>query len=234
MALLSQRIARIHKILGLVIGLQFVFWTASGFFFTLYPIDIIRGDHLSAEHEFTEINPDTVDPGILKTLINTHDESLEQITLRRLLDRSVYQVDTWRGVALYDAMSGEKITPISEPLVREIAKMYWIGEGVIESVSWVEEPPREAASYSPLWRVDFTGAQPATYWIDPNRASIRSVRTGKWRLFDVLWRFHIMDITGEDEFDTWWLKLFAVLGLTTVLFGIALLVDRALKGRLLR
>ena len=60
------------------------------------------------------------------------------------------------------------------------------------------------------------------------------MRTGKWRIFDVLWRFHIMDVTGDDRFDSWWLKLFAFLGLTTVLFGIGLLVHRAMAGRLLR
>ena len=60
------------------------------------------------------------------------------------------------------------------------------------------------------------------------------MRTTRWRIFDVLWRFHILDVTGKDEFDTWWMKLVAFLGLTTVLFGISLLIDRARRGALLR
>jgi hypothetical protein len=43
-----------------------------------------------------------------------------------------------------------------------------------------------------------------------------------------------MDVTGEDRFDTWWMKLFAFLGLTMVVTGFVLMVDRARKGRLLR
>ncbi|MEQ9317215.1 MAG: hypothetical protein RLN72_15285, partial [Henriciella sp.] len=83
-------------------------------------------------------------------------------------------------------------------------------------------------------RVQFDGKDTATFWIDAEAARLVAVRTGKWRLFDALWRFHIMDLTGEDRFDSWWLKVFAFLGLTTVLFGFALLIQRASKGRLLK
>ena len=41
-----QFIRRTHKILGLVIGVLFLFWTTSGLFFTLFPIEHIRGEHL--------------------------------------------------------------------------------------------------------------------------------------------------------------------------------------------
>ena len=125
------------------------------------------------------------------------------------------------------------MAPLDEAGVTSLARARWAGDGDIASVRLVETPPREAASGHPLWRVDFEGKDTATLWIDPQAGSVRAVRTGKWRLFDVLWRFHIMDVTGEDRFDSWWLKLFAFLGLSTVLFGIALLVQRALKGRLL-
>ncbi len=41
-----------------------------------------------------------------------------------------------------------------------------------------------------------------------------------------------MDVTGKDRFDTWWLKLAAFVGLTIVLTGLVLGVDRWRNGRL--
>jgi hypothetical protein len=71
-------------------------------------------------------------------------------------------------------------------------------------------------------------------YFDANTGAVKAVRTTNWRIFDVLWRFHIMDVTGEDRFNTWWMKLFAFLALTMVLSGFVLIIDRVRKGRLLR
>lgn len=45
-------------------------------------------------------------------------------------------------------------------------------------------------------------------------------------MFDVMWRFHIMDVTGDDKIDTWWMKLAAFLGLTVILRG---LISRSIE-----
>jgi hypothetical protein len=82
--------------------------------------------------------------------------------------------------------------------------------------------------------VQFEGEDTATFWVHSDRARVRAVRTTNWRVFDVMWRFHIMDITGEDKIHSWWLRIAAFLGLTVVLFGFAILIDRALQGRLLK
>jgi len=133
-----------------------------------------------------------------------------------------------------DAVSGKQITPLDRFAAAKLAVLYWTGDGAPADITYVETPPREAGSSSPLWRVEFDGADSAVLWIDPNRAKLKAVRTTKWRIFDVLWRFHIMDITGDDRFDSWWLRIFAFLAFTTVLFGIALLIDRARRGLLLK
>ena len=44
MSLVARRFSRLHKIVGIVVGIQLFFWTVSGLFFTLFPIEVIRGD----------------------------------------------------------------------------------------------------------------------------------------------------------------------------------------------
>ncbi|WP_084420264.1 hypothetical protein [Henriciella litoralis] len=223
-----RTLSRAHKLVGLVIGLQLLFWTASGLFFTLFPIEQIRGEHLRRE-------PVPVDLTSLETLARPDVElAAQRVELRQVLDRPVWLVkgDGWS--ALYNVETGEQLSPLGEAAVRQIALSAWAGDGDIASVQRVTSPPREAFSTKPLWRVQFEGADNATFWVDAEEARVTAVRTAKWRVFDVLWRFHIMDVTGDDRFDSWWLKIAAFLGLTSVMLGIGLLIQRAMKGRLLK
>ena len=225
-----QFIRRTHKILGLVVGVLFLFWTTSGLFFTLFPIEHIRGEHLvdtslSAAPDFEEI--ELLSPTFVLGAADT-------VTLRRGHTGPVYEVTGDDVARVHDAVTGARLTPLDEESAALLAQLYWTGEGAIAQIDYVENPPREAGSASPLWRVKFGGAQPATLWIDPDRAKLRAVRTTHWRIFDVLWRFHILDITGADRIDSWWLRLAAFLGLTLVLFGFALLIDRAWHRRLFK
>ena len=36
MSLVARRFSRLHKIVGIVVGIQLFFWTVSGLFFTLF------------------------------------------------------------------------------------------------------------------------------------------------------------------------------------------------------
>ena len=226
-----QTIRRAHKILGVVVGIQLLIWTASGLFFTIFPIEQIRGEHL------VDKSLSAAPPLHGAELLNPQQfvgESVDQIVLRRGTSGPVYEFTFDNQPFVVDAVTGRQLTPLEAQAAANLATLYWKGDGEIASVELVETPPREAGSSRPLWRVEFQGDDRATLWIDPQRARLKAVRTTNWRIFDVLWRFHIMDITGEDRFDTWWMRIAAFLGLTTVLFGFALLIDRARQGRLLK
>jgi hypothetical protein len=234
MSQLARRVSRIHKLLGLVIGLQLLFWTMSGLFFTLYPIETIRGDHLRKAPDYAALEVGTavlLPPG---DMLRDGGSVVTEMKLRPFVTGPIYEISGSDGVRLVDARTGETVSPISEDVARQIALAHWAGDGTLTSLTRVEDPPREAGSDTVLWRAAFHGDNEAVFWIDPNAGKVKAVRTTKWRLFDVLWRFHIMDITGADRFDSWWLKVAAFLGLTLVLFGFGLLFQRASRGRLLK
>ena len=173
---------RAHKLLALVVGGQFLFWTASGVFFTVFPIEQIRGEHLvdrslSAAPKIGEV--ELLSPTFVLG-------AAESVTLRRGLSGPVYEV-VGDGIArVHDATTGERIPPLDESSAAELASLYWTGEGELVRTDYIRRPPREAGTPSPLWRVQFEGAQSATLWIDPDRANLKAVRTTNWRIFDVL------------------------------------------------
>jgi hypothetical protein len=47
-------------------------------------------------------------------------------------------------------------------------------------------------------------------------------RNNRWRQFDFLWMFHIMDYQARDDFNSLVLQLASALGLVTVLSGFVL------------
>ena len=222
-------IRRAHKILALVVGLQFLFWTASGLFFTIIPIEKIRGEHLV--HASL---PGRIDVSASLAAPEGFANGAQEINLKPSPFGPVYEVRSQAGYAVYDAQSSAPLTPWNEVRATEIANAFWQGEGELRDIRLIDTPPREAGASRPMWRAEFQGADTAILWIDPDRLIKPRVRTTNWRIFDVLWRFHIMDVTGDDRFDSWWLRIAAFLGVVTILFGVALLVDRARSGRLLK
>lgn len=234
MALLARRVARVHKTVGLVAGLLLLSWTASGLFFTLYPIETIRGDpwRPAIEHGALSEMPVTVSA---QDVIAAMDEPVSGIELKAFLGSPVWLVETAAARKMVDATTGDVRSPLSQVDIDALVSRFddkpdGLGT-LIVSYMIHENPLREYGGPLPVWILEYEPGKQRIY-IDAVSGDIRAVRTTRWRIFDVLWRFHILDVTGDDRFDSWWLKLAAFLGLTMVLSGLVLGIDRLRKGRL--
>lgn len=239
MSLLARRISRIHKIIGLVVGVQLFFWTLSGLFFTLYPIETIRGDPWRPKIEHGSLDTMTVSIAAKEAAAKVEGDWLSA-ELKPFLDRPVWQITTTKTRAMVDAETGEKWSPLDPISFRALQLRFADSDGKAQipgteaTAEYItRNPPREYGGGLPAWVIEDEKSKQRIYF-DATTGEVRAVRTTEWRLFDVLWRFHIMDITGDDKFNTWWMKLFALLALTMVLSGFVLIIDRARKGRLLR
>lgn len=227
---LTRRMRQTHNLLALVVGTQILLWMVSGLYFTLYPIETVRGTHLRAPMEDTLTNPE---PGWVQ--IDSLAVGARRVTLRPWLGRSVYEVEREAGTILYDAVTGEQLTPLDEASARAVAEANWAGRGTLVSVALVQAAPSESGRKGePMWRAEFEGKDTATFWITPDTGEVRAVRTGVWRLFDLMWGLHIMDWSARETISSWWMKAFAFGGLTMSLAGAWLLVRRLSMGTLLR
>ncbi|MEL7452326.1 MAG: PepSY domain-containing protein [Pseudomonadota bacterium] len=234
MRLPLRHAVRLHKLVGLVVGLQILFWTGSGLFFTIFPIEQVRGNHLrtTIDHGVLNLNVEILPAGIAASRIGVSPTRAE---LRMFLGEAVWQFETPEDAVMVDAQSGVLRSPITSEEAAAIAK-----RGLTDTAGTAEKPfllseapPREYRGSLPAWVISHEPGNVRAY-IDASTGRIVSVRTPVWRAFDVLWRFHIMDVTGDDKFHPWWLRIFAFLAVTMALTGLIILLDRIAKGRFLR
>lgn len=233
MAKTFRIIRKTHNVLGAIVGVQIVLWIASGLFFTLFPIDQIRGRQLRAEMPST-IGVPAGGVVAMETVAGTGGGEVELVQLRPFPGGAVYQVDTTFGTFLHDAATGDVLSPLDEAMAKKVATASWAGRGQLSALSLIADAPAESGGKGrEMWRADFIGTDKATFWIDPYTGKLTAVRTPLWRTFDLMWGLHIMDWQNRETFTSWWMKLTAFASLVFVFSGVWLVVRRIFLGRLL-
>ena len=63
-----NRFRKVHRFLGIFIGIQFLFWTVSGLYFSWTNIDEIHGDHYQKETSPNPVLPPYITATVLQKL----------------------------------------------------------------------------------------------------------------------------------------------------------------------
>ncbi|MFN5332690.1 MAG: PepSY domain-containing protein [Bacteroidota bacterium] len=210
-------IRKIHRFLGVFIGIQFLFWTLSGLYFSWTDIDEIHGDQFHETHEM-KIPTHQLIP------LTKIDSSLvlEQVELRFVNHKPYYWVNE---ATLYDALTGQVHGEITEEEAKAIAASHVKGEFKVISAEYLTETgPHHEYRERPLpaWAIRFDHPEAITVYIDAKNGAFERVRHRDWRWFDFLWMFHTMDYAGRDNFNNTLLRAFSLFGLITILSGFTL------------
>ena len=187
---------------------------------TLFPIDQVRGRHLVDKQVFSLTDADIVPIEIAMT---AYDGALNGARLVNIAGRPAYILLGENGPQMLDARTGQSWDGVGEVDIRTVAIATYRGNGELEGIQKLDKAPKDYAGALPVWQVKFTDKAKTRLYIDPNTAEVLSVRTRLWRVFDLAWKFHIMDVTGEDNFNSWWLRLASGAALLFALSGVGLL-----------
>ncbi|MEP1229904.1 MAG: PepSY domain-containing protein, partial [Litorimonas sp.] len=122
--------------------------------------------------------------------------------------------------------TGGAILTLDKGAIGAMAARFYKGDGTMISLEKLSETPREYQGPHPVWQAQYNDRAKTRLYINAQTGQLATVRTRLWRVFDFMWRLHIMDITGEDSFNTWWLRLTSFLALLFALTGIGLLWHR--------
>ena len=206
-----------HKWIALVVAIQAVFWTLSGIYMTAVHIDIIHGDRLvKAPVAQPQRFEGLVEPAHLAHLA----PGLKSARLETQLGQPVYVVDAEGGKALFDARTGEKLSPLSEAQARARAKALFAEDGEVVSAEFITKAPLEVQTRPvPLWRVEFEGAWRPTFYISPYTGELVTRRHDLWRTFDFVWMFHIMDYDDRQDVNNPLIRIFTWMALATAATG---------------
>lgn len=227
---LARRIAAFHKWLGLIVAFQLVIWTATGLFFAAIHITGIRGEHLV--HPTGHVAP--MDGARIKfsssdALKAVAEDQPIEVSLRPLAGEPVYEVRGEIGTFLVSAETGQ-VVMIDEARARALAQARWIEQDAIIGAELLAEAPKESGLPGEAWALRFKGDGNPTLYVSAVNGKVSAPRTDLWRTYDFLWQLHLMDWGLNENFNTPWMVAAAILALSTVLFGIALLFHRFTRG----
>lgn len=224
---LNKYLTRIHKWAGLILSFQILFWFASGFFMTLFPIDQVRGQHLVEKQVFSLTDADLVPIEIAMT---AYEGRLTGARLVNIAGRPAYILLGEDGTQMLDARTGRNWAGVARADIQNVALASYRGDGRLSTLQKLTVAPKDYSGPLPIWQVQFNDKAQTRLYIDPDTAEVRSVRTRLWRLFDLAWKFHIMDVTGQDNFNSWWLRLASGAALLFAVSGVGLLWFRFVGG----
>jgi uncharacterized iron-regulated membrane protein len=216
---------RTHIWLGWIVGAQLILWMLSGLVMTAMPIEEVRGEHLRREHSEPALAGQSVLPpeAVLRAA-----PTAERLALGWLLDRPVYRLSAGgKALGIVDAASGAPVT-IDAGLAERIALSHHAGGGRVTGVEAVPDGRKvsELRRPIPAFAVRFDDAEDSVFYVDAGTGELVAVRTGRWRLFDLMWGLHIMDWRAREDFNHPLLIASAALGLASVCGGAGLLLLR--------
>lgn len=217
-----------HRWLGLALCVQVVIWMSSGVVMSLLPIEHVRGETAASFAAPVELAVQNYFPpaGVISEVDGAHEA-----ILKTWLGRDVYVVSGADGKVMFDADTGERLSPLSEEAARLAAESDFTGDAEIRRLVLLRAPPREYGGPSPVWRAEFSDKDQTRLYISPETGAVLARRNRVWRFYDFFWMLHIMDYEERENFNNPLIRTFAITGLLFALSGLTLVVLRATGGR---
>lgn len=218
-----QTFARWHIWLGWIVAVPILLWVVTGLVMVARPIEVVRGEHLRAP-------PAAIDPARVAFPARI-GEPIREARLVQQPDGPQWIVtaadgNRWR----YSATHGTATPPVVEAEARRIARAAYAGEDPLEAVTYFPagEAPLEARAGGAVWRARF--ADGVHVYVDDATGEVVALRTGGWRVYDLMWGLHIMDPRTREDTQNPFVIVFALFSLAGATLG-AILLFRRRKAR---
>ena len=206
-----------HKYLALIIGVQIFLWVGSGLFFTIVPIEKIRGEDLIKERANIALKND--DFAALNKII-AQNQSSPKIELYSNSTGSIIKIDK----NYFDGKTGLTRDNIAKENAISIANSALKKALVLKSADLIDKESLEYKGEIPAWKINYQNG--LSVYIGAKSGEVITRRTNLWRFYDTLWSLHIMDWKNHESFNHNFIRIVAGLAFLTVIFGIALIPYR--------
>jgi uncharacterized protein YpmB len=230
---LQRKVRRTHRWLGVILGIQFLFWTIGGLYFSWSNMDEVHGDHQKAHIHPLMGDIKLVNPQDILTKIKQEDtvKFVMGMQLIQILEKPVYQIiyskehDRGKKIQLADAETGNLRPQLSKEEAVEIAQKSFSDDAKIEQVEYLtttNEHHEYREQPLPAYAVTFVHPSKTTVYVSSTLGTVQKFRNNKWRIFDFFWMLHTMDYKNRDNISNWLLRAFSIFGLFTLSSGFVL------------
>lgn len=213
----ANKIRKAHRYLGIFLGIQFLMWTISGMYFSWTNIDEIHGDQFRQETVQQTAFTNLISPSQIQT-----DAAIVSVELREIAVEPYYWVNNSQ---LFHAQTGQAKKEITKSEALEIAGQNMLSElkvSNIERIVQVDNHSEYRGRPLPAYVISYETLENIKAYVSIKDGAFQTLRHRDWRWFDFLWMTHTMDYEGRDDFNTFLLRAFSLMGLITILSGFLL------------
>jgi hypothetical protein len=203
-----------HKYLSFFISIQLLLWTISGIYFAFNKIENVRGEQYRLQspsnHSFKNIEFEI-------------PEATSAVVKKRL-DKTIIAASTNAGMRYFDE-AGDPLKKISSDEAKQIvAKNTLLNPIAVEEINESKEGSEYRGRQLPIYKVITRNVndKEVNAYLNIFSGDIVAIRSAQWRIWDLMWGFHIMDWQERDNIDNLLLKIFSILALISSLSGILL------------
>jgi Na+-transporting NADH:ubiquinone oxidoreductase subunit F len=212
-----QFLRKLHKWLGLLIGLQVILWAASGVAFAW-----LDHSNVSAAGSVRAPEPAVLAAAVVKSeptawLDDYAQQDLYDVRAVSLADRWVWRVELRDRVELRAIEDGTPVK-LDEAWVRELALRQYAGRAALVAATLQTQPDIESRAKNPVWRAQFDDPQRTALYFADDDGHFIAARNASWRLYDFFWMLHTMDYVGRDNFNN---PLIVTIGMATLWLSIS-------------
>lgn len=213
----------------LFIGAQFIIWSVTGTYMVFFDIDYIHGDSLVVNHQ-QKINANNIQYSLIQ--LQSQYPDAKQVTVSKFINKDVYRFNHGEDKILVDASNGELLSPLTKPIAIKAAQFYYSGDGEVLDIELIRDnPPFELSPRAlPAWRINFDNFGSPSIYVSAQTGQLVGKRHQFWRLFDWMFRFHVMDYEDGGDIDNLLLFCLTFLGSIGAVTGLTLTYFRVFKG----
>lgn len=223
-----QQLRRWHIWLGWIVGLPFLAWTVSGLVMVARPIEVVRGTDL--------LGPAPALPsGLVPVPPAVGPRPVASMALEQRPQGPRWIVRYQDGAArLADAATGRLLPPLAAAEAVRLVEARYAGKARVAAVdrTSADDPPLELRRKIETWRV--TMDDDTRFYVNAATGEIVATRTAWWRVFDLMWGLHIMDLETREDTSNPLVIGFGIIALVTTLLALVMLpltIRRRRRGR---
>ena len=212
-----------HKYLSFFISVQLFLWTVSGIYFAFNKIELVRGE----QYRLTESFP------INFNEVKFSRSDVQQVKAINRLGEIIFVVSGGKDIEYLDSF-GTPVNKLNKSEVFEIVSSSSTLKPIdLEEITESSKGSEFRGRDLPLYKVTSLNDKDKkiNLYLNVFSGEITAVRSLQWRIWDLMWGFHIMDWQTRDKINNIFLKIFSVLALVSSISGILLFFKVDYKSR---
>ena len=203
-----------HKYLSFFISIQLLLWTISGIYFAFNKIENIRGEQYRAQTS-SNYNFQKIEFEI---------PNAESVNVKKRLGKTIIVASTKNGMRYFNEEGGALQKISFDEAKQLVSKQTSLKPMAVEEIYTSEKGSEYRGRELPLYKVVTRNANDneINAYLNIFTGEVVAIRSAQWRIWDLMWGFHIMDWQERDNIDNLLLKIFSILALVSSISGILL------------